>query len=111
MLAPTMIYGADGEDDVRRLAALLRRLPILPLPGGGRSLGRPIHQSDVTRAILAALDQDWIAPETIVIAGPDAIPYHEFARAVAEAAGAAPARVVPVPAAPLTALAPLTTCT
>ena len=38
MLHPTMIYGAQGEDNVRRLAALLRRLPAVPLPGGGASL-------------------------------------------------------------------------
>ena len=48
MLHPTMIYGAQGEDNVRRLAALMRRLPVLPLPAGGRSLVQPIHQSDVT---------------------------------------------------------------
>ena len=33
MLHPTMIYGAQGEDNVQRLAALMRRLPVLPLPG------------------------------------------------------------------------------
>ncbi len=36
MLHPTMIYGAQGEDNVQRLARLLRRLPVVPLPGGGR---------------------------------------------------------------------------
>ena len=35
MLHPTMIYGAQGEDNVQRLAALLRRLPALPLPAAG----------------------------------------------------------------------------
>jgi len=50
MLHPTMVYGAQGEDNVQRLAALLRRLPFAPLPGGGLSLVQPIHQSDVTRA-------------------------------------------------------------
>ena len=56
MLHPTMIYGAQGEDNVQRLAALLRRLPFVPLPGGGTALVQPIHQDDVTRAIRAALD-------------------------------------------------------
>ena len=37
-----MIYGAEGEDNVRRLAALLRRLPVVPLPEGGRALVQPI---------------------------------------------------------------------
>ena len=39
MLHPTMIYGAQGEDNVQRLAALLRRVPIVPLPGGGTGAG------------------------------------------------------------------------
>ena len=59
MLHPTMIYGAGGEDNVQRLAALLRRFPVLPLPGGGRALVQPIHQDDVTRSVLAALARDW----------------------------------------------------
>ena len=108
MLHPTMIHGALGEDNVRRLAALMRRLPVLPLPGGGRSLVQPIHQSDVTRAILAALARDWDGPHTMVIAGPEPVPYVDFVRAVATAAGLPPPRVISVPAAPLIALAGLT---
>ncbi len=87
MLHPTMIYGAQGEDNVRRLATLIRRLPILPLPGGGRSLVQPIHQSDVTRAILAALEHDWNGPRSMVIAGPEPMRYRDFVRAVASASG------------------------
>lgn len=108
MLHPTMIYGAQGEDNVRRLAALLRRLPVLPLPAGGRSLVQPIHQSDVTRAILAALEHDWHGPSTLVICGPEAVSYLDFIRAVAKAAGLARPRTIAVPAGPLIALAALT---
>ncbi len=108
MLHPTMIYGATGENNVQRLAALLRRLPVVPLPGGGRALVQPIHQDDVTRAIMAALGIDWPGPQVLVIAGPAPLPYAEFVRAVARAAGLAPPRILGVPAAPLMALAPLT---
>jgi len=108
LLHPTMIYGAEGEDNVRRLAALLRRLPVVPLPGGGRGLVQPIHQSDVTRALRAALDRDWPGPETLVIAGPEAVTYAEFVRAVARAAGLRAPAIVNVPAPLLIGLAPLT---
>lgn len=108
MLHPTMIYGAEGEDNVQRLARLLRRLPLVPLPGGGRNLVQPIHQGDVTRCLLAALDRGWDGPESLVIAGPDALPYRNFVGAVASAAGLPRPRVVPVPLLPLRLLAPLT---
>jgi uncharacterized protein YbjT (DUF2867 family) len=108
MLHPTMIYGAQGEDNVRRLAALMRRLPILPLAAGGRSLVQPIHQSDLTRSILAALEHPWTSPETMVIGGPEAVSYLDFIRAVADAACVARPSTVAVPAGPLIALAALT---
>lgn len=108
MLHPTMIYGAEGEDNVQRLAALLRRLPVLPLPQGGAALVQPIHQSDVTRCILAALGRSWDGPQVLTIAGPRPLPYAAFVRAVADAAGVRTPRIVPVPVTPLLALAPLT---
>ena len=108
LLHPTMIYGAEGENNVQRLAALLRRLPVIPLPGGGRALVQPIHQSDVTRCLRAALEVDWAGPHSMVIAGPKAVTYLEFVRAVAAAAGLRAPWTVPVPAAVLHALTPVT---
>jgi nucleoside-diphosphate-sugar epimerase len=107
MLHPTMIYGAAGENNVQRLAALLKRLPLVPLPGGGRALVQPIHQDDLTRCIVAALDVPWNEPAALVVAGPVALRYADFVRAVARAAGLAPPRIVGVPAGLLMALAPL----
>jgi uncharacterized protein YbjT (DUF2867 family) len=108
MLHPTMIYGAQGEDNVRRLAALLRRLPLAPLPGGGRALVQPIHQDDVTACLLAALGRGWEGAQALVVAGPEPVAYRDFLAAVARAAGLRPPPVLPVPAAPLRLLAPLT---
>lgn len=108
MLHPTMIYGAEGEDNVQRLAALLKRLPVAPLPGGGRALVQPIHQDDLTACILAALERGWAAPEAIVVAGPEPLPYRDFLATVARAAGLSPPRIVPIPGPLLMAAAPLT---
>lgn len=98
MLHPTMIYGAAGEDNVRRLAALLHRLPFVPLPGGGRALVQPIHQEDLTRAIRAALEIAWREPQSLIVAGPEPVSYAGFVRAVAQAAGLPRPRFVPLPA-------------
>ncbi|ONG48682.1 NADH-ubiquinone oxidoreductase [Pseudoroseomonas deserti] len=107
MLHPTMIYGAQGENNVQRLAALLKRLPVAPLPGGGRALVQPIHQDDVTASLMAALDRDWPAPQALVVAGPTALAYRDFLAAVAEAAGLRIPPILPVPMAPLRLLAPI----
>jgi hypothetical protein len=44
----------------------------------------------------------------MIVAGPEALSYRDFMRAVAAASGVARPRVVAVPAGPLLALAPLT---
>jgi len=106
MLHPTMIYGAEGENNVQRLAALMRRLPILPLPNGGASLVQPIHQSDVSACVLAALHGS--AQGAITIAGPEAMTYAAFCAAIAQACGLRPRPVLPLPAWALMAASPLT---
>ena len=108
LLHPSMIYGAEGEDNVRRLAALLRRLPIIPLPAGGKALVQPIHQTDLTNCILAALDRPPTTPETLVVAGPTSMSYAAFVRAIAHAAQLPPPRIFPIPAWPLLLATPLT---
>nr|WP_254070488.1 NAD(P)H-binding protein [Acidisphaera sp. L21] len=108
MLHPTMIYGAEGEDNVQRLARLLARMPLVPLPGGGQAFVRPIYQGDVTRSLRAAIDTIWHRPETLVLAGGDRLTYADFVRAVARAAGLPPPRIVPLSAGLLRFAAPLT---
>ena len=98
MLHPTMIYGAAGEDNVQRLAKLLRWLPVVPLPDGGRALVQPIYQDDVTACIRAALEVEWTGPETLVIAGPAPMPYVAFVRSIAKAFSLGPPRIIAVPA-------------
>lgn len=107
LLHPTMIYGATGEDNVQRLAALMQRLPVLPLPRGGRARVQPIWQGDVTRALIAALNRPWAGPHSLVIAGRDQVTYRDFTRMVARAAGLRPRRVLPVPGTVLIALSRL----
>ncbi len=105
MLHPTMIYGVEGENNVQRLARLLRWLPVVPLPGGGRALVQPIYQDDVTRCIRAVLAHSWTGSESIVIAGPAPLPYRDFVQAVGQASGAGRRPVVSLPGPALMALA------
>ena len=83
-------------------------LPALPEGSRYRILTQPIHQDDVTACLVAALDHAWRGPHSLVVAGPVALRYTDFVRAVAAAAGLAPPRIVAVPAWLLMAASPLT---
>ncbi len=107
MLHPTMIYGGQGENNLRRLAAAIRAWPAIPLPGGGRSLVQPIHVDDVIAALIAAAFEPRAPGPPLVIAGPRPMSYAEMVRACAAALGR-PVRIVPVPLAIAMALASVT---
>ncbi len=87
MLHPTMIYGLPNGDPVLNMLHWMKRLPVLPLPEGGRVKVQPIALYDVVRALLAALDRNWPQPMAFPIAGGRAVPMREFVEALAKEAG------------------------
>lgn len=101
ILHPTMIYGAEGENNVQRLAKLVRYLPIIPLPNNGRALIQPIEQHDVIRCLLAALNrlitQTTHSPESITIAGASPLPYRRFVTLIIKHSGQHKRPIVTVP--------------
>lgn len=101
ILHPTMIYGAQGENNVQRLAALLKKLPIIPLPQGGRFLVQPIDQRDVTRSLVAALTllstHRITSPQSIVIAGLEAVSYKKFIDLILHYSGIKKRPIISVP--------------
>ncbi len=107
LLLPTMIYGAEDDLNVRRIADYIRRFGVVPLPAGGRSLVQPIHVQDVAACIEAALLRPEALGPPIAIAGPQPLPYREMARAIGAAIGRRPL-ILPVPQALLLLLAGLT---
>jgi uncharacterized protein YbjT (DUF2867 family) len=104
---PTMICGEDGERNVQRIAAFIRRFGAVPLPDAGRVLVRPIYTGDVAACLEAALFRPDASSARIVVAGRDSVSYADLVRGVAAAIGAR-VRIVSVPASLLMAAAPLT---
>jgi len=107
MLHPTMIYGAEGENNLRRVAAYIRRFGVIPLPCGGRALIQPVHMHDVVSSLVNALFGGAAPGPPVVVAGPEPVSYRALVEAVAHAIGRR-VRIVSVPAAPLIAAAKLT---
>jgi nucleoside-diphosphate-sugar epimerase len=100
---PTMIYGAPGDRNLERLLRHLRRLPVVPAPGGGRGLQQPVHVEDVAAAVIALCDDDGAAGAELNIAGPDPLSLREVIHHAGAAVGRT-ARVVPVPLGPTMAM-------
>ena len=107
MLHPTMVYGGRTEQNVKRLAVYIRKVGVIPLPQGGKALVQPIYVDDVARAAVSALGVEASCPRQLVVAGPEALVYADFVRAVARAIGRR-VIVVPVPRPLLEACAPVT---
>jgi len=100
IIRPTMIYGTSADRNMARLLDAVRRLPVVPLPGGGTGLQQPVHVDDLAAAIVAALDRPTCAKRAYDVAGPDPLTF----RNVVEEAGAAVDRrpkLVPVPLSPV----------
>ncbi len=90
MLHPTMIYGADGENNVQRISQYLRRIRIVPLPRGGRSLVQPIHVDDVVSCVVSALHVESLRTSDLVIAGPSPMTYRQLIATIGSEIGRTP---------------------
>ncbi len=103
IIRPTMIYGTPADRNMARLLRGLRRLPVLPLPGGGSGLQQPVHVDDLAAAIVNALDRSGAVHRTYDVAGPDPLTLRTVIREAADAVGRHP-KLVPVPLTPVVGL-------
>jgi nucleoside-diphosphate-sugar epimerase len=87
IVRPTMIYGAPDDGNMIRLLNLVRRVRIVPLPGGGRGLQQPVHVDDLAGAIVAALDEPAAIGKEYNLAGPDALTLRDVIDHAARATG------------------------
>ncbi len=93
ILAPTLIYGQAGplgDRNLSRLRQLLRRLPLLPLPGEG-GLRQPIHCRQLAAVALHLADRlaedgfDPSQPVHVPLGGDDTLTYAAMLRRLQEA--------------------------
>jgi uncharacterized protein YbjT (DUF2867 family) len=103
ILRPTMIYGDCGDRNLSRLLPLLRRAPVLPVPGASH-LQQPVHVADVADAVLAAAEREAAAGQIYDVAGPEPLTFAALLRTAARAV-ASRTRFVPVPLFPVVAAA------
>lgn len=104
-LRPSVVY---GERDRAAAPILIRyaSLPLVPLPGSGRARLPLVYAGNVAAAVVAALDRPGSVGRAYNVALDQPITARELVIRIAAELGRT-ARIVPVPAAPLRALAAL----
>ncbi len=102
---PSVVY---GERDRAATPIIMRvcRLPVLPLPGGGRALLPLVYAGNVARGVVSALDRDHAVGRAYNLALDHPLTARELVDGVSGELGRR-VRIVSVPAAPLNALAGL----
>lgn len=96
ILRPTLIYGDARLANIPRLMALMRRMPLMPVPGSGRALQQPLFFEDLARVAAHAALNGELAGRTLALGGPETLNLRDFYRAVSHAAGGA-RLLVPAP--------------
>ncbi len=95
ILRPSFIVGPGGF--VEEYARLVRRLPFVPVPGGGRYQVQPVALGDVARACRLALEKPEAAGRVYDLAGPERMSFAAFVTLIAQAVRGRALPVLPVP--------------
>jgi uncharacterized protein YbjT (DUF2867 family) len=103
VVRPSVMFGPD-DALLTPIVALLRKLPVFPMFGRGRTRLQPAHVGDVAEAIARAVERPDMRAVTFECGGPRIYSYEELLRTVAREARLE-ARLVPMPFAAWHALA------
>jgi uncharacterized protein YbjT (DUF2867 family) len=89
VIRPAVMFGPD-DAFLTTILGLLRRLPIYPMFGRGRTRLQPAYVEDVAEAIAKALQREQTQATTFECGGPRVFTYEELIRAVARQADLKP---------------------
>jgi NADH dehydrogenase len=74
---PSIIFG-PGDEFINMLAGVMRRTPVMPVVGGGKSLMQPVSVKDVAASFCAAVESTSHKGRTYELGGPDVLTFREI---------------------------------
>lgn len=99
VLRPSVVYG-PGDRFTSSIRSLLHRLPVFPLPGGGRFRLQPLAVEDMVDALSQCVERDDLDGREFDLAGPEPLTFREIVEIVGELAGIR-RPFLPLPARPM----------
>ena len=97
LLRPTLIYDEGRDENVSRIARLVKRFHVMPLSGKGEGLRQPVHAADLATGALAAAHAPATRDRAYNLVGGETVTYRVMVDRVFEGLGKAP-RSLPMPA-------------
>ena len=97
ILRPALAWGDPSAIEHETFARAVRKLPVLPLPRGGRALKSPVHVDDLAAAFVASLDSTESVGKILALAGSRRLSLADMSREIRRSADLAPGIVLPVP--------------
>ena len=96
ILRPTLIYDEGHDENVSRIARLVRRFHVMPLSGAGEGLRQPVHAEDLAAGALAAAHAQAATNRAYDLVGGETVSYRVMVDRVFEGLGKTP-RSLPMP--------------
>lgn len=96
ILRPTLIYDEGRDENVSRIARLVKRFHVMPLSGKGEGLRQPVHAADLAAGALAAAHAPATRDKAYDLVGGETVTYRVMVDRVFEGLGKAP-RTLPMP--------------
>lgn len=96
ILRPTLIYDEGRDENVSRIARLVKRFHVMPLSGKGEGLRQPVHAADLAAGALAAAHAPATRDRAYDLVGGETVTYRVMVDRVFEGLGKH-ARSLPMP--------------
>jgi len=90
ILRPTLIYDEGHDENVSRIARLIRRFHVMPLSGKGEGLRQPVHAKDLAAGALAAAHAPATRDQAYDLVGGETVTYRVMVDRIFEGLGKHP---------------------
>lgn len=97
LFRPTMIYGAEMDQNISFIASFIRRFGFFPIALGANGLRQPVHADDLAGACVSALECERTFNRSYNLGGGERVSYTDMVRHIFDAEAINP-RIVKIPA-------------
>lgn len=82
LFRPTMIYGADADQNVAFIKSMIRKFGFFPMPLGANGLRQPVHVDDLAAACVSALESKNTINRAYNLGGGEVLTFPELVRRI-----------------------------